>query len=70
MLWVRITLAVVVTGIWLTGYVLAYVGERPEPPTELSVLMAFVLSWAFGGTVLEVTRRAREVRKREDDDER
>lgn len=65
----RIALASLVTAVWLAGYVVAYVQARPSP-TELTGLMAFVLSWAFAGQVKDVIQRKMREMAKEGDDER
>lgn len=59
----RIALAVVVTVVWLAGYIIAYTGSG-EPPKELSGLMAVVLGWAFAGTIKDTLSK----RSKDDDD--
>ena len=61
MIWLQIGLCVVVTLVWLVGYVLAYVNGSPMPQ-ELSVLMGLVLGWALGGTILDAWRTARKAK--------
>lgn len=52
----RIALAVLVSAVWIVGYVLAYVSSK-APPGELSGLMALVLGWAFAGTIKDSLQR-------------
>lgn len=52
----RIALAVLVTGVWVAGYVVAFL-TRGSDPTELSGLMAVVLGWAFAGEVRDQIKR-------------
>ena len=53
---VRVGLACVVTVIWAVGYMLAFTNGNQQP-TELSGLMAVVLSWAFAGEVRDAIKR-------------
>lgn len=66
----RIALAVLITVVWLGGYVAAYI-THGQNPTELSGLMAIVLGWAFAGQLRETARqRAKQFLKdKEDKDE-
>lgn len=57
MFWLRIVLAGLVSILWAVGYILAYLGKQPNAPTELSALMAIVLGWALGGTLMDVFKR-------------
>lgn len=58
---VRIGLAGLVTGVWVTGYGLAwYTGT--DTPTELTGLMTLVLGWAFAGHIRD------QLKNRKDDD--
>ena len=52
----RVGMAVVVTIVWIVGYVIAYT-KGTQQPTELSGLMAIVLGWAFAGQVRDSLRR-------------
>lgn len=68
----RIALAVLVTAVWLVGYILAWTSHT-SAPTELTGLMAVVLGWAFAGQLRETARaRVREAAKRmeREDEER
>lgn len=55
----RIGLVVLVSGVWLTGYVLAWTSGG-QSPTELTGLMAIVLGWAFAGTIKDSMKRTPE----------
>jgi hypothetical protein len=55
----KIALAGLVATIWATGYILAYIGQLPGAPAELSALMAIVLGWALGETTWTVIRNRR-----------
>lgn len=52
----RIALAVIVTVVWLAGYVLAYV-TGGDTPQELTGLMVIVLGGAFAGEVKDAVKR-------------
>lgn len=51
----RIGLAVLVSAVWLVGYVLAWTSGS-QSPTELTGLMAVVLGWAFAGTIKDTIK--------------
>lgn len=54
----RIVLACLVSAIWTAGYILAYVNGTDQPGA-LNALMAIVLGWVFGSTVVDTVKRAR-----------
>lgn len=56
----RIGLAVLVTAVWLAGYILAYRRGGTNPPTELSGLMALVLGWVFGGAIKDAIKKPKD----------
>lgn len=56
MTWFRIALACIVIGVWVAGYVIAYVsgGDRPE---ELTFLMVMIVGWALGSEAKHAVKR-------------
>lgn len=55
----RIGLAVFVSSVWLTGYVIAWTSGG-QSPTELTGLEAIVLGWVFAGTIKDSMKRSPE----------
>lgn len=62
----RITLAVIVALVWLTGYALAFY-KGADQPDGLNVLMGLVLGWVFGGATFDAIKRIR-IERREPDE--
>lgn len=54
----RITVALLITGLWAAGVILSFASSDFEMPASLSPAMLFVAGWLFTAGVREAIKRS------------